>query len=139
MRRLPWNVGLLPTEIAAGNRSRLAPLRGSRVHQVAGVDAVGRDRGERRALHVGRRVAHLPAAPVTADDDAVDPVRPAQRAGRRDHVAGGHAGADVGGGDGHLAVVGGVLGQRDALDGEAEPPALRGQRLRRCRPPCARR
>src|SRR5690349_455688 len=98
VRRVPWNVGLVPTEIAAGGRA-------------AGVDAVGGDRGERRGPHVGRRIAQRPPPPVPPDDDAVDAVRAAQRAGGGLHVPRGDAGADVGRRDGDLAVVGGVLRQ----------------------------
>ena len=71
VRSVPSNVGLVPTEIAAGIRSR-------RDHQPARVDAVGRDRRVRQRLDVGGGVAELATALRAPDDDALDAVRTAQ-------------------------------------------------------------
>ena len=63
------------------------------------VDAVGRDRGVRRRLHVRGREAELAAALVAADHDPLDPVRAAQRLRGPGYVARCQQRPDVGGGD----------------------------------------
>ena len=107
------NVGLVPTEIAAGQPARFRAVQ-AQAGQPAGVDAVGGRRGMRRGFQVGGREAKTAAAHVTADDDALHPVRAAQRAGGGGHVTRGQLLPDVRRGDryavGHQ--------QRHALGGE---------------------
>jgi hypothetical protein len=113
------NVGLVPTEIAAG-RLRAVQVQAG---QPAGVDAVGGGRGVRRSLEVGGREAQPPAAHVAADDDALDPVRAAERTGGGGHVADRQPLPDIGRGDRHAV----VHQQRHALGGEVVLLAELGQ------------
>ena len=75
----------------------------------------------RDGVEIGGGISQLAAAAALAvHDEALDPVRPAERLGRGPDVAGADAGPDVGGGHGHRV---GLGDQVDAVDGEAEPGA----------------
>ena len=85
MRCCPSNVGLVPIEIAAGQRCSSAAA-GVQAGQPARVDTVGGDGGMRQRFQVRGGEAERPAAPVAADHDALHPVRAAQVLGGTGHV-----------------------------------------------------
>ena len=131
VRSVPSNCGLVPTEIAAGiaSPSTVQPAR---------VDAVGRDRGVRQRLHVGRGEAQLAAALRAAHDDALDAVRPAEDLARARHVALGDQPAGQGGGERLAAARRAALVQVDDLDLVVVGRAQLGAGTRRCPRPCGR-
>ena len=109
MRTRPEKVGFDPIEMAAGNGA--AEHEPARVHAVAGHGAV------RHHVEIGGGVTEFAAATaVTVNDDALHPVRPAERLLGRVHVSGIDAGPHQRGR--HRQ---GVLGhQAEALGGEPE-------------------
>jgi spectinomycin phosphotransferase len=116
--RLDGPLSLAERRVGAdGDRGRPAGGLGSvqvQAAQPAGVDAVGRDRGARRALQVGGRESQRPAAQVTADDHAFHAVRPAEGGAGTLDVPGGQPLPDVRRGDRHAV----HDQQRYALGGE---------------------
>ena len=88
----------------AGHRS--VPEHG----EPGGINAVGRDHRVHRRRHISGGKAQFNAAPVASDDDALNPVRAAQRFGGRHHVTGIDTGPDIRGREGNRLVAV-VLGQ----------------------------
>ena len=76
-RVAPSNVGLVPTEIAAGSTASAAVARAEPA-QPAGVHAVGRDHPGDLRSQVRRREAERAPPGVAVHDDAAHPVRAAQ-------------------------------------------------------------
>ena len=90
-------VGFVPIEIAAAPSGGPGTVRphSSRRTVAPGVDTVGGYGGPLFSPQVRGREAELAPAPVAALDDAVDPVRTAERLAGRRRVTGLHAGTHI--------------------------------------------